>query len=222
MEKYNESDVALNIIIQDKQGKHVAESCKLFIYLSKNALLEFGKELISNALHEDKSDIYHFYPAASDTGISINFGIIVHPESVEPIIIDDIDPIATNALKGLEHDAIHLISQQKLKKELLTDNIIQFKVFDGDNNNISRNSQYIIIYMQKYSKIMLGTELIRLAHNFEEGKEIHIVPASEGTEAQQVMGVYLSPTSCELIIKCKSFEPIDKILKEYNKEHIKS
>jgi hypothetical protein len=32
------------------------------------------------------------------------------------------------------------------------------------------------------------------------------------------MGIYLTPDSCELIIKCHSFEPIDTLLEEYKKE----
>jgi len=221
MEKHNESDIALNIIIQDKKGNHITGSCKLYVYLSKNALLEFGKELINNALHAEYSDVYHFYPAGSGIGISVNFGIIVHPESIEPIIIDDMDPIASNALNELVRSAENLISKQKPSSDtqiILTDNIVLFKVLDNNNNDISKDCQYVVLYLHKYSKITLGMALIRLAHNFEEGKEIHIIPASK-EEAQQAMGVFLTPDSCELVIQCKSFDPIDKILEEYEKEH---
>ena len=58
-------------------------------------------------------------------------------------------------------------------------------------------------------------ELIRLAHNFEEDKEVHIVPASKEKGAEQSMGIFLTPDSCGLTIKCEHFESIDKHLEEY-------
>ena len=77
---------------------------------------------------------------------------------------------------------------------------------------------YVDIWFRENSLIGFGTELIRVAHNFEEGKEVHIIPASEENGVQESMGIYLTPESCELVIKCKSFDPIDKILEEYKEQ----
>ena len=77
------------------------------------------------------------------------------------------------------------------------------------------------IFLSKNAMLGLGTELIRLAHNFEEGKEIHIVPASKEKGAEQSMGIFLTPDSCELIIKCEHFEPIEKYLEEYKEKNLK-
>ncbi len=101
-------------------------------------------------------------------------------------------------------------------------NIALFKVFNKQGNDISDQVQYVTIFLSKKAMLGLGTELIRLAHNFEEGKEIHITPASKEKGAQQSMGIFLTPDSCELIIKCVHFEPIDKYLEEYkNKTSLK-
>lgn len=96
------------------------------------------------------------------------------------------------------------------------DNIAQISVFDkSSGKNISKDMQYVILSISSDDMIGLGTEFIRLAHNFEEGKEIHIIPASEEHGAQQNMGIFLTPDSCELVIKCQSFEPIENIVEEY-------
>ncbi len=101
-------------------------------------------------------------------------------------------------------------------------NLACFKVLDKQANDISDQIRYITIFLSENAMLGLGTELIRLAHNYEEGKEIHIIPASKEKGAEQSMGVYLTPDSCELIIRCQHFESIEKYLEEYkNKTSLK-
>lgn len=64
------------------------KTCKIELSMSKSAMLELGKELIRDAL-EDSSDILHFYPTRPDSGITETLGVFLHPNSVEPIVIDD-------------------------------------------------------------------------------------------------------------------------------------
>ena len=98
-------------------------------------------------------------------------------------------------------------------------NIACFKVFDKQGNDISDQVRYVTIFLSKNAMLGFGTELIRLAHNFKEGKEVHIMPASKEKGAEQSMGIFLTPASCELTIKCEHFEPIEKYLEEYKKKH---
>ena len=98
-------------------------------------------------------------------------------------------------------------------------NLACFKVFDRQGNDISKQVQYVTIFLSKNAMLGLGTELIRLAYNFEEGKEVHVIPASKETGAEQSMGIFLTPDSCELTIRCEHFEPIEKYLEEYKKKH---
>lgn len=98
-------------------------------------------------------------------------------------------------------------------------NVASLEVFDQCGSGVSGQVRYITMFLSKNAMLGLGTELIRLAHNFEEGKEIHIIPASLEKGAQESMGVFLTPDSCELIIKCKSFGTVDEVLEEYKLKH---
>lgn len=99
--------------------------------------------------------------------------------------------------------------------EKADDNIVQVKVLDELGNDVSKDTRYAILFLATSNMIELGTKLIRLAHNFEEGKEIRLKPASKEHGAQQELGVFLSPDSCELVIKCESLKPVEEYLKEY-------
>ena len=78
------------ISIQDKKGNFVTDNCNIVLSLSKNAMLGLGKELIREVHREGHSgDMTHFYPARPGEGLVISFGIIIHPESVEPILGND-------------------------------------------------------------------------------------------------------------------------------------
>jgi len=94
------------------------------------------------------------------------------------------------------------------------DNIALFRVLDKNGKDISQECVYVEIWLSENAMLGLGTELIRLAHNFEEGKSITIEPSTE-KEAKQEMGIFLTPDSCELTIFCKSFEPIEQYLTKY-------
>ncbi len=103
-------------------------------------------------------------------------------------------------------------------KEILYDNMVLFRVYDQTNQDISAKCRYVIIHLTKNAKIGLGTELIRLAHNFEEGKEVHAIPSTKETGPQEAMGMYLTPDSCELTIKCANFPNIEEYLKVWRPE----
>lgn len=97
-------------------------------------------------------------------------------------------------------------------------NIACFRVFNPQGKDISDQITYVLVFFNLNAMLGLGTELIRLAHNFEEGKEIHVVPSTKETGPQESMGIYLTPDSCELTIKCTSFPNIEEYLKEWKPE----
>ena len=74
------------------------------------------------------------------------------------------------------------------QSEILYDNMLLFRVYDENNKDISAKCVYVIINLTKNAKIGLGTELIRLAHNFEEGKEIHVTPSTKETGRTRING----------------------------------
>ena len=105
---------SIDITVKDKKGNYIAKSCKVCLHISKSAMVEFGKELVRNALKDTGGNVYHFNPAGTGLGIDIRFGVIVHPESVEPIIIDDIEPVIDTSLQEkLISDAKSFVSQNK-------------------------------------------------------------------------------------------------------------
>jgi hypothetical protein len=166
-----------------------------------------------------------------DKDIIQALGLLIAPDSVE-LIFDfwNVPPLAsdirifekkenfTNIAIEYEVD-ISANCSKDFEKEW--NNIAKFKVFDFDNNDISIKCQYVEFGLSIDAMLGLGTELIRLAHNFEEGKEVHILPASKEKGAEQSMGIFLTPDSCELIIKCENFGPIDKYLEEYKAKNLK-
>lgn len=225
-------DNIIDLYIQNTYGQNVTVQHKMMACLSKDAMLGLGKSLIRRATgYYEYGNPMQIMPARKGHTM-FAYGICLHPQSIETIICDDsVEPNVQyihNNVSNSEKAMAYEFELECPKTGAFEDfekndtNVACFQIFDLADNNISDQIRYVGLWFVRSSLIGFGTELIRLAHNFEEGKEIHIVPASKVTAAQQTMGVYLSPTSCELIIKCKSFEPIDKILAEYNKEHIKA
>ncbi len=79
----------VDITVQTIQNADNIKDCKVQLFMSKNAMLGLGKELIRAAHEKGVGDITHFYPSTSHPGYSQTLGVIVHPESVEPILGDD-------------------------------------------------------------------------------------------------------------------------------------
>lgn len=99
--------------------------------------------------------------------------------------------------------------------EINGDNIAELRVNDKNGKDITNKSKVHLI-LSKNGLLGLGTELIRLAHKFQDGYHTHIEP-SENDRIVQNLGVVLLPTSCELIVNCSDMESIE----EYFKRNIK-
>ena len=67
-----------------------------------------------------------------------------------------------------------------------------FNIFNTQGDDISDQIRYVTIFLSKNALLGLGTELIRLAHNFEEGKKVRIIPASKEKGAEQSMGIFFN------------------------------
>jgi hypothetical protein len=99
----NKENVAC-IIIKDKSGQRVSRLCKVKLCMSKSAMLEFGKELIRDTYKKNGGSIFHFYHAGTGLGINETLGVVLHPKSVEPIIIDDLSKPIDKYLEEASHD----------------------------------------------------------------------------------------------------------------------
>lgn len=91
--------------------------------------------------------------------------------------------------------------------EKKADNVADFQVFDKNGSNISTES-YATLFLSKNALLGLGTELIRLAHDFHEGKHSHIEPTTEDMMIQR-MGIFFTPDSSKLILGCGEMKKID-------------
>lgn len=64
-------------------------------------------------------------------------------------------------------------------------------------------SSRVTLFLSRNALLGLGTELIRLAHDYKEGRHYHLNPATEDMMIQ-TLGVFLSPDSCELVVGCSN------------------
>ena len=224
-------DNIISIYVQSKCGQNITKKCEVMACLNEDAMLGLGKSLIRRAAgYYNRGNPMHLDPIRSHHIVQ-SYGIFLHPHSIETIIGDNgVESITKYTPSQVPNTGGAMAYNFELEcpdrdQGILEDfekndaNIACFQVFDLEGNDISNQIRYVGLWFIKGSLISFGEGLIRLAHNFEEDKEIHLVSKNEKSEAQQLMGVYLSPNSCELIIKCKSFDSIDKILEEYEKEH---
>ncbi len=104
-------------------------------------------------------------------------------------------------------------SDEEEEFELAGDNIAQIDVMDKNGNNITKDCR-VQVTLSKNAMLGLGTELIRFAHNYSEGKHFHIDPIRPDGEAVQSLGIMLHPESCELIVGCGEFKSFDKYIKD--------
>lgn len=91
-----------------------------------------------------------------------------------------------------------------------SDNVITVVVYDQQQKNISQDSQ-VMLFLSRNALLGLGTELIRLAHNYREEKHFHLEPATKETLAQR-LGVFVRPDSAEMIVVCEDSKCIDEYL----------
>ncbi|XRG80154.1 hypothetical protein V5E38_07570 [Rossellomorea sp. GAMAL-10_SWC] len=96
--------------------------------------------------------------------------------------------------------------------EIEGNNIAEVTVLDNNGNNIT-NGCRVMISLSQNALIGLGTELIRLAHNYKDGKHFHIEPI-EKEYVVQSLGVMLHPDSCELIVGCGDYKPFNDYINE--------
>ena len=94
--------------------------------------------------------------------------------------------------------------------DLESDNVGVIHVYN-ENGDIINSKVKVQIFLSKNALLGLGTELIRLAHNFNEGKHVHLEPAEKESLVQR-LGIFLTPDSSEVIICCSNNKKIDDYL----------
>ena len=103
----------------------------------------------------------------------------------------------------MEYYRVDLSNSDKLREYAEKgDNVGYARVLEGNN------PPRILIELSRNGLIGLGTELIRLAHDYQEGWHEHIHPAEKGLISSS-MGIFLHPESSEVIISCTEFGVIN-------------
>lgn len=110
----------------------------------------------------------------------------------------------------MENYVVALDSFEEELFEVNGDNVIGVRVCDNKGIDISKECR-VQIEFSKNALLGFATELIRLAHNYQDGKHTHLHPVEESLISQN-MGVYLTPESSELIVDCNDFKPIEEYL----------
>lgn len=103
------------------------------------------------------------------------------------------------------------ISDEEEEFETPGDNIAQVEELDKNGNNISKDCR-VQVTLSQNALLGLGTELIRLVHQFRDGKHFHIDPISKESVVQS-LGIMLHPHSSELIVSCGEFKSFDNYIK---------
>ena len=98
--------------------------------------------------------------------------------------------------------------------ESKADNVGVLQVFDNVGNDITKQSK-VSLFLSENALLGLGTELIRLANNYTEGRHHHIRPADKEMMVQ-TLGIFLTPDSSELIVGCSDEDVIDEYFKDKN------
>ena len=105
---------------------------------------------------------------------------------------------------------VNLDSLEEESYEVNGDNVIKVSVY---NKGIDLSKECRVqIEFSKNALLGFATELIRLAHNYQDGRHTHIQPVKKSLVSQN-MGIYLTPESSEVIVGCNDFNPIEEYLK---------
>ena len=94
-------------------------------------------------------------------------------------------------------------------------NIVRVRV-QLPSGEVVASSQYRLeLSLSRDAMIGLGTELIRLALKQEEISGIFHLRPMEKNFASEVLGIYLHPDSCELLVAHNEFGTIEEVFDNY-------
>ncbi len=110
----------------------------------------------------------------------------------------------------LEKYVVPIESNEEDEFDIIGDNVLNVKVLTKENEEIK--DCVIHLEFSRNALLGLGTELIRLAHKFQEGYHTHLYPVEDPNFITQNMGVHLNPNSNELVIVCEQPNIINNLI----------
>lgn len=103
---------------------------------------------------------------------------------------------------------VDILNDENDEFEENADNVVVVKVYNDLGKDITSKAN-VQLYLSKNALLGLGTELIRLAHNYKETKHVHIEPTEKDMQVQR-MGIFLTPDSAEITLICNDNDVIDR------------
>lgn len=207
-------NIAELVILSDK--KDISKQCKVIFNFSKEALIGFGTYCIRFAQKYKDNTHYHVNPIGNELS-NQSMGFFLTPESPELIIgSKNFSALVTQGYANKENSE-YIDFEIDYLVDLTFDNdyfeyhnlgfcnVAELIVLH-ENVNIS-NKCTVVFKFSKNGLIGIGTELIRLAHNYNKDINLSIEPTGN-YNILNCYGFLLTSNSSSLTIGCKSLNNV--------------
>jgi hypothetical protein len=221
-EEYEISYDNIGQLLVTQGEEDISKQCKIVFNFSKEALIGFG----SYCIRKSQNFIYNTHVHIEPLGEYLanqGMGFFLTPASSELIV--KCEGLGNLKELGLKYDSNKIlknnIKYNKFELDYLVDldfdndyfechnldfnNIAELKVMEGEQD-ISKKCRIIFI-LSKNGMLGLGTQLLRLAHNFNNVDRCLVTPF-EGVNLNCLLGFFLTPNSAILEVGCETFKDV--------------
>lgn len=199
----------------------ISKSCKVVLNLSKDALIGFSHQSIRLADSFPKNCHIHIDPLGTSLS-SQSMGFFLTPSSSELIVYCEnqgtlidygVDKVncAFSSKKNFNTLNLKYLIDMEFDSDFVEsynigfNNVAEMKVLKDGEDITSKCT--VTLKLSKNALLGLGTQLIRLAHNFDRSNNLFIKPINDG-ELSCSTGFFLTPNSASFVVGCKNFENV--------------
>lgn len=205
------------------QGKEdISKQCKVIVSFSKEALIGLGTYSIRNWDKFNEDNHIHIEPLGQGLA-NQSMGFFLTPDSSEFIIgFEEFANLESLGIQNYSNKSLNNnVKFNKFEVDYLVNlnfdndyfeyhnlefkNIAELKVMK-ENIDISKECR-VTLKLSKNGLLGLGTEALRLAHNFNKVSDFFITPVKSG-EVNCLLGFFLTANSSILEICTKTFKDI--------------
>lgn len=221
LEDYEKSYDNIGELLVFSGSKDISKQCKVNFKLSKEALIGFSSSAIRIAEQFQENHHIHIDPLGTLLS-NQSMGFFLTPQSTDLVI-------GCKSHEDLSHYGIYKMNNivkvkknyNDLKFNYLVDmnfdnefvesysigfnNVAEMRVLKDGEDISSRCT--VTLMLSKNALLGFGTQLIRLAHNFDKGNNYIIKPISN-EEIDCSFGFFLTPNSAFFVIGCESFNNV--------------
>jgi hypothetical protein len=207
-------------------SKDVSKDCKVILMLSKEALIGFG----INAIRQFNTfkEYHHFHIEPLGESISNQaMGFFLTPESAELVIgcknYGSLNKSDFLRIQNIDKDKNYIDFEGSFLVDLDFDNeyfecynlglfnIGSLKVI-YENKDISKKCT-VSMTLSKNALLGFGTELLRIAHNYKEGRIYQI----DEKKLSSLLGFFMTSNSATFSLECKKFHNVFYYDNEFGK-----